>query len=110
MFGDGGQGVDFVHVDDVSRVIAGLIGLPRRSLPRVLNVGSGRVTSIRRLAETFVAVAAAVIGREVAIVTEEAPPGKVWPDRWVSIERLQALFPKFPETTLEQGIRELLAA
>lgn len=108
MFGDGSQGIDFVHIDDVCRVIGSLVDLPRRDQPRALNVGSGAVTSIKRLAETFAAVSKTALSREMAIVTEEAPRDKVWPDRWVSTDRLKALFPWFPGTTLHGGIRELL--
>lgn len=108
IFGDGSQGIDFVHVDDVCRVIAGLVTLPRRDQPRVLNLGSGRVTAIGALADVFASVARTELGREVAVVREAAPRDKIWPDRWVSIERLRSLFPSFPETALEQGVAELL--
>ena len=109
MFGDGSQGIDFVHVDDVCRVVAALIALPRRDCPVVLNVGSGAVTSIRSLADVFVRVARERLGREVGVVMEDAPRDKIWPDRWVSTQRLTALFPWFPATTLGQGVAELLA-
>jgi nucleoside-diphosphate-sugar epimerase len=78
--------------------------------PRVLNVGTGGVVPIRRLAETFAAVARRALGRDVALVTEPAPPGKVWPDRWVATARLRARFPWFPGTSLEAGVEELLRA
>jgi nucleoside-diphosphate-sugar epimerase len=110
MFGDGGQGIDFVHVDDVCRVVAGVADLAPANRPRVLNVGSGGVVSIRELAETFARVARRALDREIGLVTEPAPPGKIWPDRWVAIDRLRACFPWFPGTTLEAGIEELLRA
>jgi len=110
MFGDGGQGIDFVHVDDVCRVVAGVADLAPSGRPRVLNVGSGGVVSIRALAEAFARVARLALSHEIGLVTEPAPPGKIWPDRWVSIERLRACFPWFPGTSLEAGIEELLRA
>jgi len=45
----------------------------------------------------------------VEIVDEEGPADKLWPDRWVSIDRLRERFPWYPSRTLEQGVRELLA-
>jgi UDP-glucose 4-epimerase len=108
MYGDGGQGIDFVHVDDVCRVVAGAFDLEPAARPAVLNVGSGRVVSIRELAETFARVARRALGRDVELVTEPAPPGKIWPDRWVAVDRLKACFPWFPGTPLETGIEELL--
>jgi nucleoside-diphosphate-sugar epimerase len=110
MYGDGLQGIDFVHVDDVCRVVAGVADLAPADRPRALNVGSGCVVSIRALAETFARVAGRALDREVALVTEPAPPGKIWPDRWVSTARLRACFPWFPGTSLEAGIEELLRA
>lgn len=110
MYGDGGQGIDFVHVDDVCRVVAGVSDLAPAERPAVLNVGSGRVVSIRDLAETFARVARRVLDREVGLVTEPAPPGKVWPDRWVATGRVKACFPWFPATSLEAGVEELLRA
>lgn len=109
LYGDGSQGIDFVHVNDVCRVVAAVFGLPRREGPLVLNVGSGGVTSIRTLASIVADSARDVLGREVEIVSQDAPPGKVWPDRWVSTQRIHRLLPWFPAATLAGGVRELLA-
>jgi len=108
MYGEGTQGIDFVHIDDVCRVVAELLDLPRREGSLVLNVGSGKVTSIRQLAETAAALAREVLGRDVPIVSQEAPPGKIWPDRWVSTERVRSTFPWFPAASLAQGMREIM--
>jgi len=108
MFGDGSQGIDFVHVDDVCRVVAGVMDASRGEGSLVLNVGSGSAAPIRHLAETVKTLAREVLGRDVSIVSQEAPPGKIWPDRWVSTERLRSMFPWFPGTTLEDGIREVM--
>ena len=104
----GRQGIEFVHVDDVCRVIAELLERPRPTDPLALNVGVGRATSIRELAALFQSVAREELGRDVAIASEES--GEVWPDRWVSIDRLRALFPWYPAKSLEDGVRELLTA
>lgn len=108
IFGDGSQGIDFVHVDDVCDVISGLIALPRARRPSVLNVGSGGVTSIRSLATLFQTTGEELFGREVSLVREEAPREKIWPDRWVAIDRARGLLPDFPSTSLAQGVREIL--
>jgi len=104
----GRQGIEFVHVDDVCRVIAELLERPRPTDPLALNVGVGRATSIRELAALFQRVAREELGRDVAIASEES--GELWPDRWVSIDRLRALFPWYPAKSLEDGVRELLTA
>jgi nucleoside-diphosphate-sugar epimerase len=104
----GRQGIEFVHVDDVCRVVAELLEGPRLAAPLALNVGVGRSTPIRELAALFQRVARESLGREIEIVSEES--GEIWPDRWVSIERLRARFPWYPAKSLEDGVRELLTA
>lgn len=104
----GRQAIEFVHVDDVCRVVAELLERPRPEAPLVLNVGVGRATPIRELAALFQRVAREVLDREVAIESEES--GELWPDRWVAVERIRSLFPWFPAKSLEDGVRELLTA
>jgi UDP-glucose 4-epimerase len=104
----GRQGIEFVHIDDVCRVTAELLERPRPTAPLVLNVGVGRATPIRDLAVLFQRVAREALGREIEIASDEG--GEVWPDRWVSIDRLRTLFPWYPAKSLEDGVRELLTA
>ena len=53
IFGDGEQTRDFVHVSDAARAVIAAIEAPARLGGAVLNVGTGRATSIRVLAETI---------------------------------------------------------
>jgi len=53
IFGDGEQTRDFVHVSDAARAVIAAIDAPARLGGAVVNVGSGRATSIRALAETI---------------------------------------------------------
>jgi nucleoside-diphosphate-sugar epimerase len=105
----GRQRIEFVHVDDVCRLVAGLLAAPPPQRPLVLNVGAGHATAIRDLAEIFRRTAREALGREVEVTSDEAS-GDVWPDRWVSIERIRARFPWYPSKSLEDGVRELLTA
>jgi nucleoside-diphosphate-sugar epimerase len=53
IFGDGEQTRDFVHVSDAARAVIAAIDAPARLSGAVVNVGTGRATSIRELAETI---------------------------------------------------------
>ena len=105
--GGGGQAIEFVHVDDVCRVVAGLVATPRTE-SLVLNVGAGKATPIRELALLFQENAKDILGRTIDIVDTPAVGDKTWPDRFTTIERAQSLFPWFPEKSLADGVREIV--
>lgn len=105
----GRQRIEFVHVDDVCRLVADLLAAPPPDRALVLNVGAGHATAICELAEIFRETARDALGREVEVVSDDSS-GDVWPDRWVSIERVRARFPWYPSKSLEDGVRELLTA
>jgi len=65
--GDGEQTRDFVYVGDVVRAIMAVLGRPRRGAT-VVNVGSGRETSVNELA----AAVERVVGRRLG--RRQAPP------------------------------------
>ncbi|WP_447646072.1 SDR family NAD(P)-dependent oxidoreductase [Nocardioides zeae] len=64
--GDGTQTMDFVHVRDVAR--ANLLALTAPVRSGVYNVGSGRETSLRELADALLAVMGAETGRDLVPV------------------------------------------
>ena len=72
IFGGGGQTRDFVYVDDV---VGALVAAATASDVdrRIVNVGSGRETSINKLA----ALVAEVVGREVEVLHSPAESGGV---------------------------------
>lgn len=102
VFGDGNQGIDFVHIDDVLRVVKKCIELEPQDRVEVFNVGSGTMTSIFTLASTLVGLA----GEKSHVVFEAAPPGKLWPPRMLDITKVQKLCPSFPQTSIEDGLKE----
>jgi UDP-glucose 4-epimerase len=73
IFGDGEQTRDFVHVSDAARAVIAAIDAPARLGGTVMNVGTGRATSIRTLAETI----GRVLGRPATIDFQPARAGEV---------------------------------
>lgn len=106
VYGDGSQLIDYVHVDDVCEAFAAALG--KRGEQFVYNVGGGRPSSVKHLAELTVELAESELGRRPEIVYAEAPPNKVWPDRWLSIERAAGGLGWRPRVGLRAGLRELL--
>jgi UDP-glucose 4-epimerase len=102
IFGDGRQGVDFIHIKDVVEIVGGFTDLPLPASVNVFNVGCGFVTTMEKLVTTISTYAP----RKVTIVHDQAPAGKIWPDRWISHQKLKNQFPWFPRVTLEEGMQE----
>jgi dTDP-L-rhamnose 4-epimerase len=103
IFEDGGQSRDFVHVSDV--VQANLLALASDAANgRVYNVGTGRATSVRRVAELL----AELLG------FPEPPelPGRFRAGDvrhcFADVSRIRKELGYAPRVTLEDGMRELL--
>lgn len=102
IYGNGGQTRDFVYVDDVVRAFV-LAATKGGGL--VLNVGTGRETSINEL---FEVVSSNTGATENAIYSE----GRVGELRrsCLAVEKINEKLSWSPEIALSQGIRETVAA
>lgn len=99
LWGDGSARRDFIATHDIAR--AGLFLLERHAVAEPVNVATGRVVSIRELAEMVLA-AAGRLG-ETIHCTGEAPPAP--PAKVLDLARMRALG-FAPEWSLEQGVRD----
>ena len=100
IFGDGHQTRDFVHVADV--VQANLLAAQRATPGRVYNVGSGRGTSIRQLAETMIELT----GKDSEIIFAAFRAGEVR-DSLADVRRARTELGFAPEVELRQGLAEM---
>jgi UDP-glucose 4-epimerase len=107
VYGDGSQRLDYVHVDDVCRAYELALEAPE-SESFVYNVGGGRPVSIRELAETAAALSGELTGRRAEIEYAPAPSDKLWPDRRLSIEKIERGLGWRPSVAVEDGLREML--
>jgi UDP-glucose 4-epimerase len=101
IFGNGEQTRDFVHVDDVAR--ANLSAAERTDAHGALNIGSGRATSIRRVAEMIVALS----GASSAIAFGPPRPGDVT-HATADVSAATRLIGYRPAVALEDGLRRYL--
>ena len=107
VFGDGSQRIDYVHVDDVCRAYElALDAVEGESF--VYNVGGGRPVSVKELAETAAALSEELTGRRAEVEYAPAPADKLWPDRWLSNEKIERGLGWRPSVTIEDGLREML--
>jgi UDP-glucose 4-epimerase len=103
IFGSGEQTRDFVYVDDV---VAALAAAARaRSVDRaMINVGSGKETSIKELVDRV----AQITGKQISPITNQAQNGGV--SRSVADIRLARRKLGFePQVSLQEGLRLMVA-
>ena len=53
--------------------------------------------------------AAELTGRRAEIEYAPAPEGKLWPDRWLSVSKIERELGWRPRVSLEEGMREMIA-
>jgi len=96
---------DYVYVDDVARAMRAVDAVPG-PLPPVLNIGSGRPTTLQELAETVLAV---VQDPAVQLVVEGRRSFDV-PRTWLDISLAASVLGWSPQTPLTDGIAAAWAA
>lgn len=103
ILGDGHQTMDFVYIDDVAK--ANVLALQSHCDDDVINVASGRETSLRELAAALLKVMGAT-----HLVPEYGPERSVNPvlRRLASTRKAQSLLGFRAEVGLEQGLDRLV--
>jgi len=99
--GHGEQTRDFIHVYDVARSV--WLCMERGVRNETINIGSGKPTTIRELAELIIRLAD--LGLEPIFV--KARPGDIRHSH-ADIRRAEKLLGFKPEISLEKGLKELL--
>ncbi len=102
VFGDGTQTRDFNFVEDTARAILEA-GLEPRAVGRVMNIGSGRETSINALAHAVIDV---VGDPRVEIVHDDPRPADI-ARMCANGARARDVLGYAPEVTLTEGLRRL---
>jgi UDP-glucose 4-epimerase len=102
IFGSGGQTRDFVYVDDVVEALVAASTAPDVDR-RIVNVGSGRETSINDLAS----VVARVTGREIEVLHSPAESGGV-ARLCADLAAARQLLDYEPRVQLGEGLRLML--
>lgn len=103
VFGDGSSMRDFISIGDVVGVVSCLLG--RTDIPPVLNVGSGRGTSVANV----LAMIETVTGERVELKRQPARPGDV--RRVVlDISLLRSVLPDFQPTPLADRVGQMWKA
>jgi UDP-glucose 4-epimerase len=108
IFGDGEQTRDFVFVADVVRAVLDA-GLSECGDGAVLNIGTGRETSVKELAAKIAGLCANQGGPPVAIRFAEPRPGEIRRSG-ADVERAREVLGFDATTPLSDGLRATLEA
>ena len=103
LFGDGSSSVDFVYVGDVVR--ANLLACESSAPAATVNVCSGVETTMRELAELLLRLTGSTVGMEF----QPQPAGALPARRVGDPARARELLGFSTETTLDEGLRRLIA-
>jgi UDP-glucose 4-epimerase len=99
IYGDGGQRRDFTYVENV--VAANLLAAEADGVSgTVLNVATGRSTTVNELADTI----GSLLGRPVVREEQPARAGDIR-DSWADVTRARELLGWEPQVGLEEGLR-----
>jgi len=99
VFGDGSQVRDFVYVDEIAE--ANILAAERNStINRIINIGRGKPTTIKRLAEIVVDVAHS----KVPIVYRPRPKGDPF-GGYADTRLMKQLLDWAPRVRIEDGVR-----
>jgi UDP-glucose 4-epimerase len=102
IFGDGSETLDLIFVEDVARV--NLLALKSDLENDILNVASGRETTLRELAQTIIEV----MGSDLVPTVENRERGLVV-RRWGSTERAEQRLGFRSTVELREGLERLIA-
>lgn len=103
IYGDGEQTRDFIHVSDVVRAIRSALDAVEPLEGSVVNIGTGRGTSIRGLADAV----GAVLARPLGVEFRDARPGEVR-HSVAATDRAARLLGFHAETALEAGLATMM--
>jgi UDP-glucose 4-epimerase len=102
IFGDGRQTMDFIHVEDIAR--ANILAATSSVTDEVLNVASGRETSLNDLAEALLRIMGSPLSPEYGPERAVNPV----PRRLADTSRIRTLLGFTPRVDLDEGLRRLV--
>lgn len=98
--GDGSQRRDFVYVDDVADAIIKAIGIKLKNPMEIIDICSGRETSINKVLE----VLRRVSGKKIKVEYNKEVKEKPWPTRGRNFKKSSRLLGWKPITSLGKGL------
>jgi UDP-glucose 4-epimerase len=106
IYGSGKQGIDYVNLKDLVRAIS--LVLEKNNKDCIYNIGSGKLVSIKKIAEVVNDVFKNKFNKTLKIEYIPIPNNKIWPDRLMSINKIKKDLEWKPEISLETGIKEMI--
>lgn len=107
IYGNGEQGIDYLNISDVCSAMKTMI--EKNSVNHeIFNVGSGKLIVIADLADKVANIAKEKFNRRISVKKLPAPEGSIWPDRLMSIGKINEKIGWQPKVSIDEGISEML--
>lgn len=103
IYGSGKQKLDLIHIDDITDILIDIIKRPK--LKGVFNIGSGKCTSVSKLAKMVSESGKNIFNKKVDIKIIKKVESY---DRCVSIDKIKNTIGWEPKITLEKGVEEIM--
>jgi len=107
IFGTGKQKIDYVNVEDVCHCIE-MVLANDSAKNEIFNVGSGSLHSLEEIASIVTNLSREVCENKINIKKIPAPQGKIWPDRLMSIEKINNKLGWKPSISIQTGIHDIM--
>ena len=107
VYGTGKQKIELVHIKDVYNCILTILKNSKIK-GEIFNVGSGKLVSIEELATIISNSGKKFYRYEPKVKKISGRKDKVWPDRFMSINKIKKITGWKPKVSLKQGIDKLI--
>jgi nucleoside-diphosphate-sugar epimerase len=110
IYGDGNQGRDFIHINDVINAILSALNAPYINRCEVFNVGAGKPTSINTIVSLVKSIMKTRFDKEIITTHCPARLGEpINPDYCYDVTKIKEILGWNTEWNINQGIHELIS-
>jgi len=102
--GDGSAERDYIFVDDAAEAFVRVAACDQKDQTETVDICSGKSTTLNDVLNTI----RQVCKKPFEVVYNDAATEKPWPTKDKNFEKAQELFGWKPETTLEEGLKEVM--
>ncbi len=106
IYGTGKQKIDYINLKDVARAV--LLVLKAKKHDCIYNIGSGKLDEIKEIADAVRDIFRDRFSKKIRIKKIPVSNDKIWPDRLMSINKIEKDLKWKPEISLRVGVENMI--